>query len=57
MNKNDIKFRDMCGALYDGGWRKKDRELLIETYILDPQEADAICEVLAEIEGIENGEQ
>lgn len=54
MNKNDIKFRDMCGALYDGGWRKKDRELLIETYILDPQEADAICEVLAEIEGIEN---
>ena len=43
-----------AAALYDGGWRAEDRDQLIEEYNLHPDDADAICEKLAEYEDSEN---
>ena len=37
----------MIGALYDGGWRAKDREALIAEYELTDEEADRIVDGLA----------
>lgn len=51
IDKNDSKTRDMCEALYRGGWRKEDRWLLIDNYEeITPENASIICEILAEIE-------
>lgn len=36
-------------ALYDGGWRAEDRDQLIAEYQLTSEEADTLCEKLAEI--------
>ena len=41
-------------SLYDGGWRADDRDQLIEEYNLLPDDADAICEKLAEYEDSKN---
>lgn len=43
-----------AAALCDGGWRASDRDQLIEEYNLHPDDADAICEKLAEYEEREN---
>ena len=39
-----------AAALYDGGWRAEDRDQLIEEYDLALDEADKLCELLAELE-------
>lgn len=39
-----------AAALYDGGWRKKDKEQLMEEYELSKEEAEALCSKLAEHE-------
>lgn len=43
-----------AASLYDGGWRADDRDQLIEEYNLHPDDADAICEKLAEYEDSKN---
>ena len=45
---------DSAAALFDGGWRAEDRDFLISEYDLTDDEADSICEVLAEFEKEEN---
>lgn len=37
-------------SLYDGGWRKEDREEIKEEYSLTDREVDIICERLEELE-------
>lgn len=37
-----------AAALYDGGWRAEDKDQLVDEYELDVEEADAICDRLAE---------
>ena len=45
---------DSCAAsLYDGGWRADDRSQLIAEYHLRPEDADGICERLAELDAYE----
>lgn len=45
---------DSCAAsLYDGGWRADDRDELISVYRLSPEDADGICERLAELDTYE----
>lgn len=39
-----------AAALYDGGWRADDRNQLIAEYHLRPEDADAICKRLAELD-------
>lgn len=39
-----------AAALYDGGWRAKDKEQLIAEYDLTEAEANEICEWLKEME-------
>ena len=39
-----------AAALYDGGWRASDRDDLMTEYDLTMEEADAVCEKLAEYE-------
>lgn len=59
MNTDKIgstRIADIAGSLYDGGWRKDDRELMIEEYDLTADEADAICELLGKIEEAEEAE-
>lgn len=43
-----------AASLYDGGWRAEDRDQLIAEYSLDAEDADAICERLAEYAEREN---
>ena len=43
-------FEMNAAALYDDGWRSTDRDQLMSEYGLTPEEADGICEVLAELE-------
>lgn len=48
-----MKYFEMnAAALYDGGWRSTDRDQLMSEYGLTPEEADGICEVLAELEQV-----
>lgn len=39
-----------AAALYDGGWRSKNREDLMSEYDLTEDEASEICRLLEEIE-------
>ncbi len=39
-----------AAALYDGGWRAEDKADLISEYQLTAEEAEEICEELAELE-------
>lgn len=43
-------YESSAAALYDGGWRSEDKEDLIEEYQLTEEEANTICDILAEIE-------
>lgn len=40
-----------ASSLYDGGWRSSDLEELMTEYGFTQEEAAAICEALAEMEG------
>lgn len=40
-----------AAALYDGGWRSTDKDQMMDEYGLAEQEAEAICERLAEYAG------
>lgn len=40
----------MACSLYDGGWRKEDREDMKEEYNLTDKEVDIVCERLEELE-------
>ena len=43
-----------AAALYDGGWRAEDKDQLMTEHDLTEDEADAICEKLAEYAGQQN---
>lgn len=45
-----IDFYSSAAALYDGGWRAKDKEQLIEEYVLTEDEAERICYFLYEFD-------
>ena len=45
-----MNFEMSAANLYDGGWIAEDREQLIEEYDLTEEEADGICQMLAEYE-------
>ena len=49
MNRAEIETA--AAALFDGGWRAKDREDLITEYNLTAERAAAICEQLERWEG------
>lgn len=52
-----LKDVESCAAaLYDGGWRAEDRDQMISEYELTEDEADAICERLAEFAERESSE-
>ena len=40
------ELESSAAALYDGGWRAKDKEDLMQEYGIDEDKADAICELL-----------
>ena len=40
---------DSAAVLFDGGWRAEDRDWLISEYDFTAEEADDICELLAEL--------
>lgn len=44
------EIESCAAALYDGGWRSKDRDEIKEEYNMDDEWADAICEKLKEYE-------
>lgn len=46
--QNEIE--SCAAALYDGGWRSKDRDEIKEEYNMDDEWTDAICEKLKEYE-------
>ena len=51
MTENRISdIATSAAALYDGGWRAEDRDQLITEYDLAPEDAEAICELLKDIE-------
>lgn len=51
MTENRISdIATSAAALYDGGWRAEDRDQLIAEYDLTADDADAICELLKDIE-------
>lgn len=43
-------YETSAAALYDGGWRAEDKDELMTEYDLTEEEADEICEYLAEYE-------
>lgn len=48
--KNNSNTQSSAAALYDGGWRAKDRDELKAAYGLTDDEADDICECLESFE-------
>lgn len=50
MSEKDIALQTSAAYLYDGGWRKEDKEELIAEYGLSEEDAQKICEFLAEFE-------
>lgn len=50
MSEKDIALQTSAAYLYDGGWRKEDKEQLIAEYGLSEEDAQKICEFLAEFE-------
>lgn len=53
----DSEVQDSAAALYNGGWRSKDRKQLKEEYNMDNEWTDAICELLKEYEKREQEKQ
>lgn len=45
-----MDYRECASFLYDGGWRADDRDLLIEEYGISNEDAEKICEYLAEFD-------
>lgn len=43
-----MDYERSAASLYDGGWRAEDREQMISEYKLTEEEADGLCEWLAE---------
>lgn len=43
-------FTSMAAALYDGGWRSEDKEMLMYEYDLTAEEVNTICAILSEYE-------
>lgn len=51
MTENRISdITTSAAALYDGGWRAEDRDQLITEYDLTLEDAEAICELLKDME-------
>lgn len=51
MTENRISdITTSAAALYDGGWRAEDRDQLITEYVLTLEDAEAICELLKDME-------
>lgn len=51
MTENRISdIATSAAALYDGGWRADDRDRLITEYDLTVEDAEAICELLKDME-------
>ena len=48
---NMAEIETAAAALFDGGWRAKDKEELITEYNLTADRAQAICEQLDKWEG------
>ena len=48
-----IEDVDTANNLYGGGWRSGDKALLISEYGITEEEADTLCEILAEFENDE----
>lgn len=49
--KYSSETQSIAAALFEGGWRKEDKEQLMQEYGLTDEQADVICELLAEMEG------
>lgn len=47
---SETRLTEIADALFDGGWRAKDRWGLIREYDFTNEEADAICDFLTELE-------
>ena len=50
----EIQRHECASFLFDGGWRSGDAAQLIEEYGITSEEAEKICEILAQFE---EGEQ
>ena len=50
MNEKDIALQTSAAYLYDGGWRAEDKEQLMQEYDCSIEEAEKLCEFLAEFE-------
>jgi len=50
MSEKDIVLQTSAAYLYDGGWRKEDKEQLIAEYGLSEEDAQKICAELARFE-------
>ena len=50
MSEKDIALQTSAAYLYDGGWRKEDKEQLIAEYGLSEEDAQKICAELARFE-------
>ena len=50
MNMDRYEAMTTACNLYDGGWRAEDKEFLMDEYGISEEEAELLCEYLAEIE-------
>lgn len=47
--KNQVTTSYASAMLYDGGWRASDKDELMEEYGLTDEEAETLCNELAEL--------
>lgn len=47
---SDVEIEDVACSLYDGGWRKEDKEEIINEYDCTENEAIMICNYLENLE-------
>lgn len=50
MKHQPHEIQDAASALYDGGWRASDKEMLMEEHGMDEEYADQICRELESYE-------
>ena len=43
-------LQSIAAALYDGGWRSKDKECIVEEYGLSESDAETVCALLEKYE-------
>ncbi len=48
--KDIAEIQSIAASLYDGGWRSDDKDGLIYEYNMPEDEAEKVCEWLAEFE-------